>query len=167
MRISTPELLKALSHILTVRGLTLSTCESCTGGMLGSMFTSIPGSSRYYYGGIISYSDSVKHKIAGVNLQILKKHGAVSLETAREMARNIRQLVKSDIGVAITGIAGPSGGTAKKPVGLVFIALATRYSVIVKKFLFKGQRNTIREKACFNALTILRDHIKIKNKRKS
>ncbi|MGB9721586.1 MAG: CinA family protein [bacterium] len=141
-------------------GQTLGICESCTGGMLSSMITSIPGSSNYFKGGIVAYSNEIKEKIVGVKSITLKKFGAVSGQTAKEMARKVRYITKSDIGVSITGIAGPGGGTKEKPVGLVYIAVADKVNVLVYKFQFSGNREQIRRKACANALKQLVKFIK-------
>ena len=149
------KILNQVAKTLTRKKLTLSVCESCTGGMLGSIITQVPGSSKYFPGGIIAYSNEVKQKTVGVKLTTLKKYGAVSTEVAREMAQGVRKRFKSDIGIGITGIAGPSGGSKKKPVGLVFISLSYDKIIFVKKYLFKGNRDHIRKKACTQALVLL------------
>ncbi|MCX7995440.1 MAG: CinA family protein [candidate division WOR-3 bacterium] len=146
-------------RILTTRGLTLSVCESCTGGMLGSVITGIPGSSNYFIGGIIAYSNEMKIKFAGVKSETIKKYGAVSKQTAREMALGTKELTGSDISIAITGIAGPGGGTKVKPVGLVYIAIAIDNKIIVVRNLFKGSRQEIRKRACECALKLLIEHL--------
>ncbi len=135
--------------------LTLSICESCTGGMFGSIITTIPGSSNYFKGGIIVYSNEIKKRIVGVKSLTLKKFGAVSRQTAQEMARGVRRITNSDISISITGIAGPGGGTKAKPVGLVYIAIADRKNTLVHKFMLTGGREQIRKKACVNALQLL------------
>ncbi len=149
-----------LSHtigkILVKKKLTLSVCESCTGGMLGSIITQVPGCSRYFLGGIIAYSNEIKSRSVGVKSGMLKKYGAVSPEVARKMAQGVRRVFKSDIGIGITGIAGPSGGSKKKPVGLVYICLSYKRGIFVKEFSFKGNRDLIRKKACKAALFLLR-----------
>ncbi|KPJ74439.1 hypothetical protein AMJ52_00590 [candidate division TA06 bacterium DG_78] len=150
------DLSKAVGKLLTKRKVTIAVCESCTGGMFGSIITGIPGSSKYFLGGVIAYSNYVKVKFVGVQQKTVKKYGAVSAETAREMATRIRKKLKSDIGIGITGIAGPTGGTKKKPVGLVYIALSLRRKIVIKQFLCKGMRETIRKKACKEALSLLR-----------
>jgi nicotinamide-nucleotide amidase len=133
-------------------GYTLSTCESCTGGMLGGLITSVAGSSEYFLGGVIAYANDIKMRVVGVRKDILKRYGAVSKTTAREMARGTRERFRSDIAVSITGIAGPSGGTRKKPVGRVYICVATRERTVLRSHLFHGTRKIIREKACLSAL---------------
>ncbi len=106
------------------RGLTLATAESCTGGLVGHLVTNISGSSDYYQGGVISYSNEVKARLLGVGVDILERDGAVSEPVARQMAQGVRRLIGADIGIGVTGIAGPTGGSAEKPVGLVYIALS-------------------------------------------
>jgi len=155
-------LLQSAARLLIRQKMKISICESCTGGMLGSMLTSIAGSSRYFLGGIISYSNEVKLKIAGVKNKTLKEYGAVSAETACEMACVVRHRIRSDIGIGITGIAGPGGGTKKKPLGLVYIAVATSKGTMVRKYLFKGSRRLIRESACKKALLLLKDYLLLK-----
>ncbi|MEO0136595.1 MAG: CinA family protein [candidate division WOR-3 bacterium] len=149
--------------ILLSKRLTLSVCESCTGGMLGSMITSIPGSSNYFKGGVIAYSNELKIKLAQVRKKTLQDFGAVSRQTAREMAEGTKAKTGSDLCLAITGIAGPGGGTKTKPVGLVYIGLALPNKTIVKKFFFKGNRAQIRKQACFQALKLLIQNLKRKN----
>ncbi len=153
------ELSKKIGKILASKKLKLSVCESCTGGMLGSILTRIPGSSRYFQGGIIAYSDKIKKEIVGVKAATLKNYGAVSVEVAKEMARGVRKRLRSDIGIGITGIAGPSGGTKRRPVGLVYISVSNRKHVFVKRFLFKGNREQIRKKTCREALFLLIHYI--------
>lgn len=148
-------LLASLAKRLTRRKLTLSVCESCTGGMLSSMLTDIPGSSKYFVGGIVAYSNRTKEKIVGVKRSTLKKYGAVSAQVAREMASGVCRITKSNIGIGITGIAGPSGGSKKKPVGLVYIAVVYRQQVLVEQFHIKGSRAAVRKRACQQALKLL------------
>jgi nicotinamide-nucleotide amidase len=145
---------RAIGKLLTKKHMTVSVCESCTGGMLGSMITEIPGSSRYFIGGVIAYADRIK-KLVGVKAATLHKEGAVSERTAREMAQGVRRTLKTDIGVSVTGIAGPTGGSEEKPVGLVYVGLATAKSCLVEHRKFRGSRNTIRKKACLHALEML------------
>jgi len=118
------ELSAELGHQLDAHHLTIALAESCTGGLLASILTDIPGSSHYLIGGVVSYSNFAKMQVLGVRAETLEAHGAVSPETAREMARGARALFQTDLAVAITGIAGPGGGTPEKPVGLVYLHLA-------------------------------------------
>jgi len=159
------ELSERVGKKLITKRLTLGICESCTGGMLGSIITAVPGSSRYFQGGVIAYSNLIKEKVVGVRRTVLRKFGAVSVETAEEMARGVRRRLKSKIGVGITGIAGPTGGTKDKPVGLVYIGIAIGGRCSVKKFLFKGNRNTVRKNACKEALIFLNDLLSKRGRR--
>ncbi|MCL4468511.1 MAG: CinA family protein [Deltaproteobacteria bacterium] len=134
---------------------TISTAESCTGGMIAKFITDIPGSSKYYKGGIVSYSNETKVKILGVDNKLLEKHGAVSKDVAIAMVKGVQKLMQTDFAVAVTGIAGPDGGTYKKPVGLVYIAAAYGDEVIVKRFSFYRNRDLNRRLTTFNALKMV------------
>jgi nicotinamide-nucleotide amidase len=138
------------------RKATLAVAESCTGGMLSQRLTDVPGSSRYFLGGVVAYSNDVKMAFLGVPAEVLKEHGAVSSETASAMARGIRDAFASDWGLSITGIAGPGGGTPRKPVGSVYIGLAGPKSVTVKGFRFNGSRDAVRARSVVVALDMLR-----------
>jgi len=129
-----------LGEFLRGGGLTIAVAESCTGGLLGNLITDVPGSSDYFRGGIIAYQNDVKERLLGVPAQVLAAVGAVSEETARAMARGVRNLLKSDIGVGITGIAGPGGGTPDKPVGLVYIAVEGHRGAECRRFQWDGTR---------------------------
>jgi nicotinamide-nucleotide amidase len=145
---------RAVGRLLMKNKMTVSVCESCTGGMLGSVITAIAGSSQHFLGGVIAYADHIK-RLTGVKAATLRKHGAVSEQTAREMAQGIRAMCGSDIGVSITGIAGPTGGTKEKPVGLVYFGLAASQGCLVERKRFRGTRSTIRKMACVHALHML------------
>ncbi|MFH1854723.1 MAG: competence/damage-inducible protein A [Candidatus Omnitrophota bacterium] len=134
----------------------VATAESCTGGLLADRITNIPGSSRYFKMGVVVYSNESKNKLLGISEEIIKKYGAVSKEAASLMAKNVRTLAKTDIGIGISGIAGPGGGTRKKPVGLVYIAMSTKRKNICGEFRFLGQRGIIKRKASQAALDTLR-----------
>jgi nicotinamide-nucleotide amidase len=149
-------LARSIGKLLVKKQMTLALCESCTGGMLGAMITAVPGSSRFFVGGIIAYSDTTKKKIVGVKSATLKRFGAVSAEVAKEMASGVKTRMLSDVAIAITGIAGPSGGTKEKPVGLVYVGLAMKRRVRAFRFMFKGGRQTVRKSACKQALVLLR-----------
>ncbi|HEX8531716.1 MAG TPA: nicotinamide-nucleotide amidohydrolase family protein, partial [Cytophagales bacterium] len=146
------ELEMTVGRTLAEKGLTVAVAESCTGGFLGHSFTRIPGSSRYFVGGILAYSNEVKVNQLGVNPETLREHGAVSEQTVREMAENVRQRLNASVGVATTGIAGPDGGTPEKPVGTVWIAYADGTRTVAKKLqLFKDREINIK----FSALSVL------------
>ena len=129
-----------LGTLLQRLEMTLVVAESCTGGLLAHRITNVPGSSTYFLGGFIAYSDKTKEEFLGVRHETLVVHGAVSDETAREMARGARQRVGTDLAVSITGIAGPTGGTTEKPVGLVYIALAAPGDERCQRSVWQGDR---------------------------
>lgn len=118
----------------------LSVAESCTGGALANAITDVPGASRYFKGGVVAYSNALKIDLLGVSRATLKKYGAVSGRVAKEMAEGIRRRCKTDYGIGVTGIAGPTGGTKEKPVGTVYIALASSKKTGVKRFCFSQGR---------------------------
>jgi len=123
------------------RGLTLSTAESCTGGLLGHVLTEVPGISEQYRGGLISYSDELKEVELGVSNELLARHGAVSAQACRQMAEGARQRYTSDVALAVTGIAGPDGGTPRKPVGLTYVGIADEHGADVRRFVWRGDRH--------------------------
>ena len=135
--------------------LTLSLAESCTGGLVGSRLTDVPGSSRYFLGGVLAYSDSIKIELLCVDPGTIQKYGAVSAECAIEMARGARQLTHAQVGIAVTGIAGPDGGTPEKPVGTTFVALATESGEDVQRFQWRGDRISNKRQSADAALTML------------
>ena len=142
--------------ILKEKNLTLTTAESCTGGLIGSIITNVPGVSSYYKEGIVTYSNEAKMKYLGVKEETLKEFGAVSYETAKEMAEGALKNTGADIAVAVTGIAGPDGGTAEKKVGLVYISVADKDNTVVEKFQFTGDRQKVRRLAAKNAINMVR-----------
>lgn len=144
-----------LQELAIAQGLTVATAESCTGGNIAYQVTSIPGSSGYFLGGVVSYANMVKRQVLGVPESVLDNPGAVSEPCARAMAEGVRNLVGADIAVSTTGIAGPDGGTARKPVGLVYIGLATASETIVEAHLFPGDRSAVIEAATARALELL------------
>ena len=144
-----------LVELLKARSLTCATAESCTGGGVGSAITAVPGSSAVFAGGVISYSNDVKRDVLGVSADILQNVGAVSAETAAQMAEGVRRLLKTDLAVSLTGIAGPDGGSEEKPVGLVWFGLATKDGVRTEKCIFRGDRAKVREQAITHALGML------------
>jgi nicotinamide-nucleotide amidase len=145
-----------VSYLLQMRGLTLAVAESCTGGMLAERITSLSGSSRYFLGGVVVYSNELKTQFANVPKALLDKHGAVSREVAAAMAEGIRKRCLASYGVGITGVAGPTGGTEQKPVGLVYIALAGDEGTQVVERNFPGDRKRIRIFATLQALEMIR-----------
>ncbi len=147
---------QVIGSLLLKHHKTLSVAESCTGGLISDRITNIPGSSDYFQGGIISYSNQLKIDLLGVSSDDLKKYGAVSLPVAQQMAEGIRELVNTDYGIGVTGIAGPSGATEEKPVGLVYIGLATENESYAKEFRFVGDRVSIKLWASQTALDLLR-----------
>lgn len=151
------ELLNKVSTNLKKQKLTIATAESCTGGLLSHILTNISGSSDYFDRGIVSYSNKSKIQLLGVPENLLKKYGAVSKQVAKAMADGVRTKSNVDIGISTTGIAGPTGGTKEKPVGLVYISVSNKDSVIVKKLLFSGDRLQNKESTCNIALQMLLD----------
>ena len=146
---------KELSDKFWKEGLTLATAESCTAGNIAAIITAIPGSSHFYKGGIIAYSDEVKINLLGVNPETLESQGAVSEETVIEMAKGAMKSMNSDCAIATSGIAGPTGGTSDKPVGTVWIAAAMRDRIITMKANGDEGRNKNIENATLNALQLL------------
>ena len=144
-----------LVKVLTDKKLTCATAESCTGGGVGYAITGVAGSSAVFMGGIISYDNSVKHGVLGVSEEVLSTKGAVSSECATAMAEGARRLLKTDLAVSITGIAGPGGGSAEKPVGLVWFGLASTTGVTAEKKVFPGDREAVRTAAVEHALNLL------------
>lgn len=138
---------------------TLATAESCTGGMLGMAITSMAGSSEYYLGGVISYANEVKQNVLNVPQEELENFGAVSKEVARSMALGVKNLLKTDYAISTTGIAGPGGATKYKPVGLVYIAIATNDDVFVYENNFSGNREEVREQTLKTGLKLLIEHL--------
>lgn len=126
---------------------TFALAESCTGGMIAARITSISGSSEIFNGGVVCYANAVKHDVLGVPQEILETNGAVSAACAKAMAEGARKVLKATIAVSVTGIAGPKGGTPEKPVGLVFIGVATESAVSVEEHIFSGDRESIRKQA--------------------
>lgn len=148
-------LVEVLQRECIARNKTLAVAESCTGGMLGAEITSVPGSSEYFLGGLICYADAVKIHFGGVRPETLALYGAVSQQTVEELARYIRAAYSSDLSVAISGIAGPGGGSEDKPVGTVWIAIADEKGLQSQRFFFGNDRQTNRQRACQAAILML------------
>lgn len=140
-------------------GFRLGTAESCTGGLIGHKITNVPGASSYYQGGVVSYANQAKVWLLGVRQETLDRYGAVSRETVIEMAQGVRSALEADVGLAVSGIAGPDGGTAEKPVGLVWVGLSYSGADLAQAFQFQGNRQQIKEQAAQAALGFLLDFL--------
>lgn len=149
------ELENRIGELLSQQRLTLAVAESCTGGLVGHRITNVSGSSAYFTGGVITYSNLAKERLLGVPHETLVEHGAVSEATALAMAQGARRLFATDLALSVTGIAGPTGGTPEKPVGLVFIGLAAEGTDLWEKHLWKGQRGENKEQSAEAALALL------------
>lgn len=147
---------RAVTDLLLANHLTVTCAESCTGGMLSSRLINVPGISEVYKSGFVTYSNKAKRNLLGVKKSTLQKHGAVSAQTAKEMVKGAALVSKADVAVAITGIAGPEGGTKEKPVGLVYIACNVKGNITVKECQLKGNRTKVREGAVAAALKLMR-----------
>ena len=151
---------------LRKRGLKLVAAESCTGGLVGHLVTNVPGSSDYYLGSVTAYAYEAKERLLGVRRETLDQHGAVSAEVALEMARGVRQALAADfplarmVGISVTGIAGPGGGTPQKPVGLVWIGLSAANYERAYRYLWQGNRLENKEYSAREALVLLLDYLR-------
>jgi nicotinamide-nucleotide amidase len=145
--------------LLSKQGLKLAVAESCTGGLIGHLLTNVAGSSTYYLGGVIAYANEAKMNLLGVSRGTLEKHGAVSSETVIEMARGVRIALGADIGIAVSGIAGPGGGTPEKPVGTVWIGLSSNQEEYSRHYLWTGDRLAVKEQTARAALDLLMEHL--------
>ena len=154
-----PPLEVIVGQQLLNRHLTLATAESCTGGLIGHRLTNVPGSSEYFLGGIIAYANEIKERVLGVSHQTLETHGAVSAETASEMARGARRVLGVDLAVSVTGIAGPGGGTAEKPIGLVYAALAAPDFERVERFVWHQDREGNKWESSEAALQMVQEYL--------
>lgn len=148
-----------IARLLRQRRLTLAVAESCTGGLIGHRITNVPGSSDYYQGSVTAYSYDVKELILNVRHDTLYRHGAVSEQTAQEMAQGVRCALRADVGLSVTGIAGPGGGTAEKPVGLIYIALAVPDGGWVERYMWHGDRLENKRRSAEAALDLLRRYL--------
>ena len=152
-------LAQTIGKLLLARGLTLVTAESCTGGLVGHWITNIPGSSAYYLGGVVSYSNGLKTGIVGVNPNTIEEHGAVSEQTALEMAVGVRKKLGADIGVSVTGIAGPGGATESKPVGLTWIGLSGHTGDICRRYIWDRDRIGNKDESARAVLRLLVEYL--------
>ena len=148
-----------IHKLLIQKKLTIAVAESCTGGLVSSILTRCSGSSAYFLSGAVVYSNKAKHDLLKIPAKLIDFHGAVSREVAIAMTTNVRKLTRADLGIGITGIAGPTGGTANKPVGTVYISAANYHKTICRKYLFHGSRSAIRTRAAYAAIKILKELI--------
>jgi PncC family amidohydrolase len=153
------ELAERLQARCVARGLTLATAESCTGGLVAHVVTEVPGSSAYLVGGVVAYSNAVKERELGVPVDVLDAHGAVSAQVAVAMAEGVRSRLSTDLGVAVTGVAGPDGGTEAKPVGLVYVAVAGAGEPLVRRFQWPGDRSENKRDSARAALEMLLERV--------
>lgn len=156
------EIEEKIGRILKEKGLKIAVAESCTGGLISSRITNISGASEYFEAGFITYSNKAKTSFLSVREEVINRYGAVSYETARLMAEGVRNIAGVDIGVSVTGIAGPAGGTLEKPVGTVFVGLATGEGAFVRKFSFTGSRLEIKQQTSEAALTFVANYLQEK-----
>lgn len=148
-----------LINLLKKYNLTISTAESCTGGLVASAITEISGSSEFFGMGVVTYANEAKMKLLGVKSDTLTAYGAVSEQTAKEMAEGILSLSKSDISISVTGIAGPTGGTPEKPVGLVYIGISGKFGTNSYENYFSGNRSQVRTQTVEKAFKLASDYI--------
>lgn len=148
-----------VGELLRRRGLRLAVAESCTGGLVSDLITNVSGSSTYFMGGVIAYAYEAKVRLLGVSWRTLEKHGAVSQETVLEMACGVRKALAADIGISVSGIAGPGGGTPEKPVGLTWIGLSTEGGDEAYRYVWEGDRLAVKEKSARQALRLLKEYL--------
>ena len=152
-------LISGFFELLKKYNLKVSSAESCTGGMIAAAVTDVGGASQYFDMGVVTYSNSAKMQLLGVRSDTLEKYGAVSPQTAEEMALGVRKLANSDVSISVTGIAGPSGGTAEKPVGLVYIGISGEYGTFSYKNNFSGSRSEVRKQTVKTAIELASNYI--------
>ncbi len=148
-----------IGELLARRGWSLAVAESCTGGLVSHRLTNVPGSSRYFLGSVVSYANDAKVKLLGVRPETIEVHGAVSPQTAQEMAQGARRLFQADLAVAVTGIAGPGGGTPEKPVGVVFVHLSAPETEWSERHLWAGGREENKAQSAEAVLLLLRRYL--------
>ena len=148
-----------VARLLTEQRLTIAVAESCTGGLIAHQLTNVSGSSAYFVGGVVAYANEVKEQVLGVSGETLAAHGAISEETVREMAGGARRLFGTDVAISSTGIAGPTGGTPQKPVGLVYVALAAQDFERCERHLWRGDRLENKRQTAEAALEMLRQYL--------
>jgi PncC family amidohydrolase len=145
--------------LLRQQGLRLAAAESCTGGLVGHRITNVPGSSTYYMGSVTAYAYEAKVRLLGVKWETLETHGAVSDPVVEEMASGVRRAMAADIGLSISGIAGPGGGTPEKPVGLVYFGLSSADRTWTDHQIFEGDRLSVKQQSADHILTMLEDYL--------
>ena len=155
--------IKILNEVLRKKKIKIAVAESCSGGLISYNLTKLPGSSKYFIMGVICYSNASKIKFLKVKKETLLKYGAVSVETCKQMCKNLLKISKSNIAISITGIAGPDGGSIQKPIGLVYIGIASEKKVEIKKFLYnkKLSRVNIQQETLKSTIKLIKDHVTI------
>ncbi len=156
---ATVKLVERLQAICLDQGRSVATAESCTGGLLAKLITDAPGSSAYYRGGVVAYSNEVKSRLLGVSDEELAAHGAVSAQVARSMAVGVLRGTGADFAAAVTGVSGPGGGTAAKPAGLTYVAVADAAGATVRRFVWPGDRSANREASAQAAVEMLIERV--------
>lgn len=155
---------QVIGDLLLARGLTLATAEASTGGLVAHRITDVSGSSAYYLGGVVAYDNEAKEMLLGVCSETIVAHGAVSEETAREMARGARLRIGADIAISVTGIAGPTGGTPGKPVGLAYVALSAPDAELCQRYVWQGDRQANKERSADAALRLVQKYLQKRGK---
>lgn len=153
-------LLNNLQQLCIEKGVSIAVAESCTAGLIASKLTTLPGSSSYFNGGVVAYQNEIKTKILGVSQSIIDEKTEVSVEVVNQMAKSVLEKFDANFAIATTGYAGPSGGTNKNPIGTVFIAIASVVGVVVNRFVFLGNRQSVVNQASESALSLLYNEIK-------
>ena len=153
-------LLNNLQQLCIEKGVSIAVAESCTAGLIASKLTTLPGSSSYFNGGVVAYQNEIKIKILGVSQSIIDKKTEVSVEVVNQMAKRVLEKFDANFAIATTGYAGPAGGTNKNPIGTVFIAIASVVGVVVSRFVFLGNRQSVVNQASESALSLLYNEIK-------
>ena len=155
--------IKILNEVLRKKKIKIAVAESCSGGLISYNLTKLPGSSKYFIMGVICYSNASKIKFLKVKKETLLKYGAVSVETCKQMCKNLLKISKSNIAISITGIAGPDGGSIQKPIGLVYIGIASEKKIEIKKFLYskKLSRINIQQETLKSTIKLIKDHVTI------
>ncbi len=153
-------LLNNLQQLCIEKGVSIAVAESCTAGLIASKLTTLPGSSSYFNGGVVAYQNEIKTKILGVSQSIIDKKTEVSVEVVNQMAKRVLEKFDANFAIATTGYAGPAGGTNKNPIGTVFIAIASVVGVVVSRFVFLGDRQSVVNQASESALSLLYNEIK-------